>query len=295
MPVAATSYDNWKLYAPGEFSFPPATLTTHMQGAPVSYGFGDFFQTGRRDLVTASINYWAKGVYADEATKMSDVEVWRDDGAGRWTRLWSGKGCLNPRKLLVADFNNDKVPDVFLACTGWDGTIANGAVRGETSRLLLSNGRDGFTVSEVGLPSWYMHRASAADLDHDGYADIVAADQIVLVLHAGDAADAPGVRDLARRDVAQADVTDQPLLLQLGERGERFVQRSLGGAVHVEHRPQVDHLEPLQAQVAQVVVHRLAQLLRREGRVPGSVRAAHRAHLGHDHQVVGIEIGRAHV
>ena len=103
-------------------------------------------------------------------------EVWRDDGAGRWTRLWSGKGCLNPRKLLVADFNNDKVPDVFLACTGWDGTIANGAVRGETSRLLLSNGRDGFTVSEVGLPSWYMHGASAADLDHDGYADIVAAD-----------------------------------------------------------------------------------------------------------------------
>lgn len=176
IPVAGTSYENWKPNGRGELPFPPSTLNRPYAGLPVAYGFGDFSQAGRRDLVTASINYDPSGVYAQQAANVSDVEVWRDEGNGQWTRLWGGKACLHPRKALVADFNNDQVPDVFIACHGWDGPITNGAVRGETSRLLLSNGRDGFTTREVGLPSYYLHGAAAADLDRDGWVDLVVAD-----------------------------------------------------------------------------------------------------------------------
>lgn len=176
IPVAGTSYENGKANGRGELVFPPSTLNRPYTGLPTAYGFGDFFQTGRRDLVTASINYDASGVYAQQSANVSDVEVWREEANGGWTRLWAGKGCLHPRKVVVADFDNDQVPDIFIACHGWDGPITNGAVRGETSRLLLSNGRDGFTIREVGLPSYYLHGAAAADLDRDGWGDLVVAD-----------------------------------------------------------------------------------------------------------------------
>jgi hypothetical protein len=176
IPVAATSYGNWKPNGRSEIAFPASTVGTAWQGLPTAYGFGDFFQTGRRDLVTASLRYKPNGAYDTESGNLSDVEVWREAAGGGWTRLWAGKGCLHPRKVLVADFNHDQVPDVFVACHGWDGPITNGAVRGETSRLLLSNGRDGFTTSVVGQPTWFMHGAAAADVDGDGWTDIVVSD-----------------------------------------------------------------------------------------------------------------------
>lgn len=176
IPVAGTSYENWKPSGRSEIAFPPSTVNTAWQGLPTAYGFGDFFQTGRRDLVTASLRYRPSGLYATESGNVSEIEVWREQSTGGWTRIWSGGGCLHPRKVLVADFNKDQIPDIFLACQGWDGPITNGAVRGETSRLLLSNGRDGFKTVEVGQPSWYMHGAAAADLDGDGWTDIVMSD-----------------------------------------------------------------------------------------------------------------------
>ena len=98
--------------------------------------------------------------------------------------------------------------------------------------------------------------------------------------------------DLRGRDVAQPDVADQALALQLGEHGERRLDRALGGAVDAEHAAQVDHLEHVEAEVAQVVVHRLGQLGGREGRQPGAVLAAPGADLGDDDEVVGIGMQR---
>lgn len=179
IPVARTSYENWKINGRGEVKFPPGTGWRVFGGGTNAYGFGDFFQTGRRDLVTASLNYRLDKPYVEQMgvpAFMSDLEVWREASDGSWTRVWTGKGCLHPRKILVVDFNTDGVPDVFTSCTGWDGAITNGAVRGETSRIFLSNGRDSFTTKEVGSNTGYLHSASAADLDHDGYADIVVGD-----------------------------------------------------------------------------------------------------------------------
>ena len=83
--------------------------------------------------------------------------------------------------------------------------------------------------------------------------------EVVLVLHAGDRDDAPRVRDLTRRHVAEPDVADEPLALQLGQRRELFLQRPLLRAVDAEHAAQVHHVEHVQAEVAEVVVHRLRQ------------------------------------
>ena len=96
----------------------------------------------------------------------------------------------------------------------------------------------------------------------------------------------------AERDVAQAEVADQALALQLGQRGERRLDRSLARPVDSPHDAQVDDVERVEAEVAQVVVHRAASSAGAMRRDPRGVRAAHRADLGDDDQIVRIGVQR---
>ena len=59
---------------------------------------------------------------------------------------------------------------------------------------------------------------------------------VVEVLHADDLADLASLGDLRRRDVAQADVAHQTLALELGQHGQRRLDRSLDRAVNAEMR-----------------------------------------------------------
>ena len=79
---------------------------------------------------------------------------------------------------------------------------------------------------------------------------------IVVVLHADDVADTATFRDLRWRDVAQPDVTHEALPLKLGEHGERRLDRPFGGSVDRTHDPQIDDLEHVEPEVAQIVVDR---------------------------------------
>jgi len=93
------------------------------------------------------------------------------------------KGCLSPRKALVADFNQDGHPDIFVACHDWDSI---NQWYEEPGRLLINDaqGKGAFTVTDVGATdrnadgSGYYLGASAADVNGDGYPDIVLADNM---------------------------------------------------------------------------------------------------------------------
>jgi hypothetical protein len=77
-------------------------------------------------------------------------------------------------------------------------------------------------------------------------------------------------------------------VLQVRKGLERRFDRALGRAVDAEHQAQVDDFEGVQAEVAEVVMHGVRQLLGREGRVPRSVLAASGTDLGDDYQTFGI-------
>ena len=113
-----------------------------------------------------------------------------------------------------------------------------------------------------------------------------------MVLHADDLGDGAPLLDLRRGDVAEPDVPDEPLLLQFGQRRQRCLDRAFGGAVDTEHDAQIDHVEHLEPEIGQVVVHRLGERLGRERRVPGAVGAPPRPDLGDDGQIIGIGVER---
>ena len=176
LPVFATSYQNAKgLYA-SPIAF-PASLIDSLNGPPTTYAVGDFFQTGNIDLFTAFQNYHPPstgytGISQSDAISnsqyWSDFTFWKKQIDGTYTQILTMKGCLHPRKALVADFNQDTFPDVYVACIGYD----RGTFPGEQSVLLLSNGQGGFNqikVDNIG----YHHASAAADINRDGYPDIV--------------------------------------------------------------------------------------------------------------------------
>src|SRR6185503_14220481 len=76
--------------------------------------------------------------------------------------------------------------------------------------------------------------------------------EVVLILHADDVCDGTSFLDLLCRHVAEADVTDEPLPLQLCQCGEWRLDRALSGCVNVEHQPEVDDIQDIQPQIAQV-------------------------------------------
>jgi hypothetical protein len=51
-------------------------------------------------------------------------------------------------------------------------------------------------------------------------------------------------------------MADQALSLQFGQRRQRCLDRPFGRVRDVEHRAQVDDVQHVQPQIAQVVVHR---------------------------------------
>ena len=113
-----------------------------------------------------------------------------------------------------------------------------------------------------------------------------------MVLHADDGAEATRILDLPRGHVAQPDVLDQALPLQFGQGGERLLQRALGRPVDVQHAAQVDQLQRLQTEVAQVVVYRPRQLVGGQGGQPRPIGPPLGAHLGGDEQILAIGVQR---
>lgn len=179
-PIALqkTSYLNAKNVGLSRINFPDS-LRSYSPDQPTGWAAADFFKAGVIDIFTTKQNYTmdtnafpSANVLSEEKYK-SDFQFWRKDANGNLTLLLTYKGCLHPRKAVVNDFNQDGYPDVFVACHGYDGPV-NNRYLGEKSKLLINDGKGGFTVSDIGDVGFY-HGASSADVNGDGYPDIVVA------------------------------------------------------------------------------------------------------------------------
>ena len=133
--------------------------------------YADFSRHGRLDLFTATLTYSTASPPA-QATP-SRFEFWLKQADGGYvpdtTMLVSSDGCIHPRKALVADFNNDGRPDVFVACHGYDAS----PFPGEKNKVVLSQANGTYSVQDASTDVGFFHAGSAADLNGDGLADVV--------------------------------------------------------------------------------------------------------------------------
>jgi hypothetical protein len=167
-----TSYKNFKLNGSDSIIYPIYHL--RYGGNPLAIGFGDFLKSGELSVFVAYQNYdpstdQLSTIQSNPTDYSSEFVFYTINADNSLTKSISMKnGCLHPRKAIIADFNKDDIPDVFVACHGYD----NVPFPGEKSNLLLSNGRGNYVKSES-LDVAFTHGASAADINGDGYPDLI--------------------------------------------------------------------------------------------------------------------------
>jgi hypothetical protein len=172
-----TSYKNFKLNGTDSIKhtvYPWGVYNLRWGGERETIGYGDFLKAGELSVFVAYQNYIPKDPYSlvqNNPSSYASLYVFYTVNADKsLTKSISFKGCLHPRKAVVADFNKDGIPDVFVSCTGYDSS----PFPGEKSQMVLSTGRGQYTVTDIGEIG-FTHGASAADINGDGYPDIVVA------------------------------------------------------------------------------------------------------------------------
>lgn len=86
-------------------------------------------------------------------------------------------------------------------------------------------------------------------------------------------------------------MADQALGLEVGQGSQRFCNRVLVGS-KVAADTQIDDLQRVQAEMAQIVLHRAGEVLAGECRRPGLVRSALGTDLCDNHEFFGIGVDR---
>ena len=109
-----TSYENFK-----EIDLTPQTHPNGVGRDAVAYA--DFNQDGLLDMFVATLTYWPPTT--QEAATGSSFEFYIKKCNGDFEKsneyFTTGETCIHPRKALVNDYNNDKLPDIFIVCHGW--------------------------------------------------------------------------------------------------------------------------------------------------------------------------------
>lgn len=190
--IYPTSYENFK-----EVGLSGIVLPKVLRGdGSVFNAYGslastvaDFDKRGKLDLFVATINYSPDKSTAQTAT-MGQFRFFKLLSDGTYsedtTKLSNNTGCLHPRKAIVADFNSDGQPDIFVVCHGYD---AN-PFPGETNKVVLSQANGTYLISDASADLGFWHGATALDVDGDGDIDLIAtnnfdANRVVTFLNNG--------------------------------------------------------------------------------------------------------------
>lgn len=168
LAIQSSSYLNFK-----NIGLQPENVPGSVSGnGTTARAYGDFTRTGNIDLITATITYDV--TLPISAATPSTLRYWKVMSDGTFvedsSKLSSTAGCIHPRKALVADFNSDGIPDVFLSCHGYD----SGTYAGEKNKIILSQANGNFLVTDASTDIGYWHSASALDVNSDGAIDVVA-------------------------------------------------------------------------------------------------------------------------
>jgi hypothetical protein len=144
------------------------------QSIPLVFGahaWLDVNGDGRLDLFEAELTYLP--ATTPQAATPSQFAFWMRQLDGSFvkdtTRFASTAGCIHPRKALVADFNRDGRPDVFVACHGFDFP----PYPGERNKVVLSQPNGTYVIRDASPDVGFFHSASAADLNGDGFPDVI--------------------------------------------------------------------------------------------------------------------------
>jgi hypothetical protein len=185
---ASTSYENKNHLEVVPFTQPielmnPDTPIDESQAV----AFADFLGNGSMQIMTNPV-WGAFGVDGPFWGTKSPIQFWSyDNTITKWVEITEllideQEGCILARKAVVADFNGDSLPDVYLACTGKDQQelMPDGTYRidsREDSKIVMSNDQGRYDVVTLALDC-YCHTAAAADINGDGYVDIFAPDSL---------------------------------------------------------------------------------------------------------------------
>lgn len=134
----------------------------------------DFTGTGRFSLFATWGTYDTNKPIAEATPGVFGFWSIEDDGSMQPIPglIDTPVGCLHPRKAAVADFNRDGRPDILVACHGYDAP----PFPGEAMYLVSSTPSGVYASRPLSGFTGFFHGAAAADLDGDGWIDIVATD-----------------------------------------------------------------------------------------------------------------------
>ena len=81
----------------------------------------------------------------------------------------SNDTCIHPIKVLVNDYNNDNLPNVFIICHGWD----KNPYPGEKNKVLLSKSIGSYDLKDASSDVGFFHSGSSYDYNNDGHKDVI--------------------------------------------------------------------------------------------------------------------------
>src|SRR5216684_6046420 len=86
-------------------------------------------------------------------------------------------------------------------------------------------------------------------------------------------------------------MTNQSLALELRKHRQRLFDRPLGWSHHCSH-PEVDYVQGVESEIAQIIMDRIDQLLTGKGMNPRFILRAPGTHFSYDHQSIWIRMKR---